>query len=94
MLIGPTKESLAALGSCRHGHLAQSPSQVIKGYRHVEVEVRVHAQDDLAIRTLRVLYAAQRHVCCASFGVAVTTAGPMIRRTDDTVTSLDFGKLP
>jgi hypothetical protein len=31
---------------------------------------------------------------CAPSGVAVTTAGLMIRRTDDTVRSLVFGTLP
>jgi hypothetical protein len=59
----------------------------------MEVEVRVHTQDYLDIRTLRVPHAAHHHVLFAPFSVAVTP-GPTIRRTDDTVTSLVFGKLP
>ena len=91
---GPANESLVALGGRRHPRFAQAPAQLVEGYRYVEVEVRVHAQDYLDIRTLRVSYAAHHHVSCAPFGAAVTTAGPMIRRTDDTVTSLVFGTLP
>jgi hypothetical protein len=64
-VFSPGKESLVAFGGRRHGQFAQAPAQVVEGHRHVEVEVRIHTQDHLDIRTLRASYAGHHHVRCS-----------------------------
>src|SRR3712207_7746667 len=53
--------------------LFRSPAQVVEGHRYMEVEVRVHTQDYLDIRTLRVPHTAHHHVLFAPFSVAVAS---------------------
>src|SRR5215213_3576894 len=62
----PTDKALVALRRRRHTQLAQASAKTIQGHRHVEVEVRVHAQDHLDLG-LRSLGADHRHVRAAPF---------------------------
>jgi hypothetical protein len=46
---------------------------MVHGHRHVEVEVRVHAQDQLGLGGVRPFDGVDhRHVCAAPFDLAVT----------------------
>jgi hypothetical protein len=67
--------------SRRHRQLSQASAQLVQSYSHVQVEVRVHAQNYPGYGG-RAPSATHHHVHRSPFGVAVTS-GPTTRRTDE-----------
>src|SRR5829696_1074355 len=59
--LSPTEKPLVTLHVRWHARLAQVPAQMVYGHGHVEVQVRVHAQDRLDL-SVRPLGADHRHV--------------------------------
>src|SRR5918994_823370 len=58
--LSPTDQALVALRRRGHTQLAQASAKMVQGHRHVDIEVRVHAQDRLDL-SVRPLSADHRH---------------------------------
>lgn len=88
----PAQEPLVTLRGRRHARLAQTPAEVVEGYRHVEVEVRVHTQDHRNLRDVRLLGTDRPHVRKLLSMSRSLRAGER-ERTDDTVRGHVTGEL-
>ena len=60
--LSPTEEPLVTLHGRWHAGLAEAPAQMVQGHSHVEVQVRVHAQDHRDLGGVRPLGADRPHV--------------------------------